>query len=194
MRAFVAVALPEPALRLLAAAQEAFVGADPSWRDEKWVPDENLHLTLRFLGDIPAEDAVAVTEALQEAVRGRAPFEVRLSSVRAVPSPGRARLLWAAFADPAGSFPPLARALGSATARWCAEPVPEPFRPHATLVRARRPRRVAPEALAAADAVLSSAGAGDGAVSVRHVMLVASTLTRCGPVYEHLAAVPLGPG
>lgn len=193
MRAFVAIALPPSVRELLAAARSALLDADPTWRDEKWVAPESLHLTLKFLGDVPAEDTERVAASIAGAVNDLTAFAIEAADIRAVPSGGRARMLWASFTDPVGAAARLAAAVEDATAPWSAEERPrKAFKPHATLVRARRPRRISPDALSAADTALAAEReSGDASMSVRDVILLSSTLTPRGPVYEELARAPL---
>jgi 2'-5' RNA ligase len=69
---------------------------------------------------------------------------------------------------------------------------PRPFRPHVTLVRSRRPRRVHHDALARIAQELAESGKTvDGTVSVPSLTLLESTLGASGPSYRTLAVVPL---
>ena len=80
---------------------------------------------------------------------------------------------------------PVLATLGSA-------PDSRPLQPHVTLVRARSPRRVHPDALAKATALVQAAGKEpDGVVSVRSVTLFSSTLRPAGPEYRELAVAEL---
>ncbi len=63
-------------------------------------------------------------------------------------------------------------------------------RPHITLVRSRRPRRVSTEALEAGDKIIRRAPV-ECFLSVERFTLYSSTLTPTGPVYEKIASVPL---
>ena len=193
MRAFVAIPLSEDVASLLVAIRESIVGADPTWRGEKWVRAENLHLTLRFLGTLPEVEVPAVSEALALAVRGIPPFELSVTGVRAVPSAARATMIWATFADPSGGASKLATAVSRAMEPWAQKADGRPFRAHGTLVRARARRRVSADALSAADTEIACAArSGKTAMSVPRVMLLASTLTARGPVYEEVSSALLG--
>ncbi|TLM67832.1 MAG: RNA 2',3'-cyclic phosphodiesterase, partial [Actinobacteria bacterium] len=155
----------------------------------KWVAPGDLHVTLRFLGDVPAEDLDALAAAVGEAAAGREPFTIAPAAVKAVPSARSARMVWGVFADPDGAASALASAVSSAAAPWCRHDDPKPFRPHVTLVRARGRRPVPGDALAAANAQVKATAQP---MSVAHVTLFSSTLTRQGAVYEEVARMPLG--
>jgi 2'-5' RNA ligase len=109
-----------------------------------------------------------------------------------MPSASRAGMVWATLDDP-GS-----RAAGLAATVAYAAGLPSeahPFRPHVTLIRARRPRRIAPVALASATCALSETGKEvDRTVSVRSATVYSSTLGASGPSYAPLATLQLGGG
>jgi 2'-5' RNA ligase len=197
-RVFVAIELPVPVRGLLAEAAAALLRADRAWAGEKPVSPGLMHVTLAFLGFVDDPALPGVVERLRSAASLVGPFGLRVSDITAVPAAGKATMLWAVLADPSGS----AARLSSDLARAAGLPATErPFRAHVTLARARRPRSVACEAIAAANAVLSDPGKdADRFVSVRWATVFSSTLTRSGPTYDPLAllefpagADPVGP-
>lgn len=191
MRSFVAVALPEATRDALTGAAAAVRAGSPEWAAERWVAPENLHITLAFLGDMPESVLVDLRGSLATACAAIEPFSLRLDRVTAVPGPRRASMLWSVPARPSRSCAALALAVRHALAPFAPESDDRPFAAHVTLVRARRPRRCAPTALAQAERSL----AGDEAatlVSVRDVILCSSTLTPSGPTYETISCARLG--
>ena len=60
MRLFVGIPLPEATRRALTDGCDAIRADDSAWRTEKWVAPENLHITLAFLGRLPAESVDAL--------------------------------------------------------------------------------------------------------------------------------------
>lgn len=188
-RAFVAIDLDDALRDALVGACDAVRSAAPGWAGEKWVPAGNLHVTVRFLGDVADEAVTPLGDAIAEAVAGTAAFALRVSGIRAVPSVRSARMLWADLAGDAGAADSLAAAVERAVAPYSPTEEPRPFRAHVTLVRARRTRYVPAEAIAAAEALLGDVVA---ALSVARVTLYSSTLTGKGPVYEALRIFPTG--
>lgn len=201
MRAFVAFTLPHETRAALKRATDAFLDVAPGWAGEKWVPPANLHVTVEFIGELSAEALPEAVEALTRACATLAPFTLSLGDI--VPKPGGShpRMLWARFFD--GVEP--ARATASAVQEALVgsiglEAEKRPFTPHVTLARLRVPRRVPADALAAANAVLDALAPACGVpaapsatfVSVRHVTLMSSRLGRGAPMYEEVAAIPLG--
>lgn len=188
VRCFIAIELPPEVRHMLHRAGEAVRAADERWRGEKWVSEENLHVTLKFVGHIPEESIETLIAACSTEVATVAPFEIGLSGVRAVPAGGRARMLWGTFVDESGRCGALAEACERAALDVGAEPEIRTFVPHVTLVRARRPRPLATGALEAGNAVATDA---DGFVSVRAASVFRSTLGHQGPTYTVLRTCPL---
>lgn len=192
VRAFIGIALPVAVRQTLVRCREAYLDEDPTWRHEKWVPEENLHVTLRFLGQVPEPTLDEVTDALEAAVATVGRFRVRLGSARAVPRPRAASLLWVDASAGAEETAALAAVVGEALTPCGFEPESRPFKTHVTLCRARALKRASTPALDAIDRVLAMASEREATLSVRAVTLYSSTLTPGGPVYEEIAVVPLG--
>jgi 2'-5' RNA ligase len=191
-RAFLAITLPRSLKNTLMQCREAFLTSDSAWRDEKWVAEENLHVTLRFLGNVPDPACALVAERSALELSPLEPYRLRLDVVRAVPRPRSASLVWVAPSAGAAETSEVAEALTAATSFLDFEPDNRSFKTHVTLVRSRHPRRVTHEALDAMEHCLHRAEERAVAMSVREVTLYASTLTPKGPVYEELAVVPFG--
>jgi RNA 2',3'-cyclic 3'-phosphodiesterase len=189
-RVFVAIGLPPAACALLADATTSFLRADPPWAREKPVAPQLLHVTLAFMGPVPDPAMPELVAGLRLAAAGTGPFSLRVSAVRPVPSPRRATMVWATLTGDTDA----AEGLAAGLARAAGLPADSrPFSPHVTLVRARLPRRVLPDALAAAGAVLSAPGKEtDGVVSVRSATVFSSTPGPGGPRYQPLATLMLG--
>ena len=193
MRAFVAIDLPDKWRRAFAECGSRTRDALPAWRDVRWTPDENLHITAVFLGEITDEVAGLVTEAFGAAVRDTDPFALTLiEPVTGGPTRRAPRMLWSTFADPSERCTELVRDL-RAVAHTHGVPVEDrPFRPHVTLARARRPLPLGqlPDYRDILDAHL---GCGpDRLMSVGECTLYSSTLSRQGAHYERLGRLKLG--
>lgn len=190
VRTFVGIPLPEQFSTALVDSCARIAEADPSWRGEKWVAKDNLHVTLRFIGNV-AEDRIA---ELAHAIAGEtgamaSEFALPLSGLKAVTSLRRARMLWATFLDPTGQCAALAAGIERASLPFGGEPDTRAFTPHVTLVRARTPHALSEDAFEAGEHALSQA---PDVMSVAQVRLFSSTLKPDGPVYEVLRSYPLG--
>ena len=130
IRLFVAIELPGPIRARLAGLCAGVPGA-------KWVAPENMHLTLRFIGEV--DDALAMDI---EAALGRVaapPFRIRLGEIGHFGSRGKVRALWAGIEACAG-LEHLRGKVESALVRAGLEPEGRKFTPHVTLARLRDAR------------------------------------------------------
>jgi 2'-5' RNA ligase len=130
MRLFVALDMPWSVREQLAALSGSGIpGA-------RWVPPENYHLTLRFIGDIPAHVARDVDEALL-GLRARG-FSLVLSGVGTFAKGGVSNALWVGVAKSA-SLDHLRAKIETALQRCGLEPERRKFQPHVTLARLDSP-------------------------------------------------------
>jgi 2'-5' RNA ligase len=189
-RVFVAIELPPATRELLTEAMGSLLAIDRSWRGEKIVAPELLHVTLAFFGEIRDASLPPLLERLRIALGKAEPFALCVSGARAMPSMRRATMLWAMFDGDTGG----AALLSSAVAREAGlPPDARPFRAHVTLARSRKPRAVTQRAADAATELLSDSGRlADRTVSVRSATVYSSTLGSAGPTYEPLALLALG--
>lgn len=172
-RAFVAV-FPPPEVQQ--AALEAALEAGRSLGDRiRWTRSENVHLTLKFLGDVPEEKLDDVSAALRGLCAGHAPFDSSISGFGAFPNARRARILWAGVGSEA--IVALAADIDAAFEPLGFERERRPYVPHATLGRVRgRPARVE----------LPPTVPGETVFQIRRVELMESTLSAGGSLYETL--------
>ena len=180
LRCFFALPVGDAARSELSRAIRDFQAG--SWGDRvRWVPDENLHLTLRFLGDVPDERIDGVVERVRAFVGPSAPFSCRLSMIRPFPSEGRARVIAAGVAPE----PPLSE-LHELVERGVIEAGLEAearrFQAHVTLGRARKP----PLRNASIEALLHPA-----AIEIDRVVLYRSDLSPDGARYTSLVDIAL---
>lgn len=194
MRAFVALDLPAQARQALAAAIQRLRAAVP--RGVRWVDPGGIHLTLKFLAALEAQQTADVLAAVDRAARGTTPFQLQLDSLGAFPSgtehsnTRQPRVLWAGVA---GDLAPL-RSLQERVEREVSTlGLPQErrdFSPHLTLGRVREdaPRPLRAQIIVALETAALEPGAP---WPVTAVHLVRSTLTPNGPVYTPLGSVSL---
>jgi 2'-5' RNA ligase len=191
LRLFVALEPPDLVQRRLGALQSELKRAAGRHSAEvKWVPPENIHLTLQFLGAVPEERVGDVERALAEAAAAAAALALEVRGAGGFPNARRPRVLWAGITGDLALLGALAAELGRRLAPLGFPPEERAFSAHLTLGRARDPHGL--PGLAAA---LSSVSTGPGAPWRAHeVVLFQSHLSPAGPRYEALARVPLGAG
>ena len=108
-------------------------------KDASWVRPENIHLTLKFLGEISEKLAAEVAVALKPAARGHRPFTLKTLGVGGFPNKKRPRLLCLDIEDN-DALKNLYEDMETALSRIGIEKEPRPFRAHLTICRFRSPR------------------------------------------------------
>jgi 2'-5' RNA ligase len=206
VRSFVALELPDPVRAGLGDLCVAIRARSSEWAGEKWVVPENLHITLKFMGELPAADLDTLSDGLSGALAGFGAAPLFLNTAAAHPSTRRAAMLWAVPGYDTTEVRLLAEAVDAQTALVGVPSEQRRFRAHVTLVRARRPRPVSRALLDEAWAEVFGAVPGSEAdlderseagkaperfVSGSALRVLTSTLTRTGPVYETWARIPL---
>lgn len=185
-RSFIALNLDDPVRQSL--ARVAGEVDQPLGCRIRWTAEENLHVTVKFLGEVPDSILPEVCRVAREAARRVSPFEFGVSGVVSVPpkSP-QPRMLWASVSDPeqriAGIFRDLEEglsALGFGRDRRV-------FRPHVTLARIRRvadPQKLQESAQPWLETSF-------GQTRAEALTVFGSDLAPDGPVYTPLASAPL---
>jgi 2'-5' RNA ligase len=184
MRAFLAVALPPAARERLAALQRQLAG---SGADVKWVEPENLHLTMKFLGEIDERLSSALIGRLGPVAGATPPFEAQLNRVGAFPAMGAPRVVWVGIGPGVAELRRLAEAIEHETAALGLEGEPRPFAAHVTVGRVRSSNR----RQALVRALQDAAWTAPPPWPVRAVTLYQSLLSSSGPRYTVLADLPL---
>jgi len=184
LRAFVAVEIPEEVRAALAAVQSHLRRLRVRAR---WVRPGGLHVTLKFLGDLPADQVPGVADALQAAAGGRPAFGLTAAGIGVFPGLRRPRVIWAGLSGDTGPLAELQRSVEERLAALGFPREDRPFRAHLTIGRCLEP--VAAAEMAAA--VDSCAGRCFGEFDVREVVLFQSDLKPDGPVYRPLARARL---
>ena len=137
MRIFLAVFPPHEVQRAVHAAAESLRRPKDG---VSWVKLENLHYTLRFMGELGEDGTRRVKEAAEEAARTDAPFTAALGALGAFPNPRRARVLWAGMTEGGERLTAVARALEAGLRRRGFDAADHPFSAHLTIGRVRDPR------------------------------------------------------
>ena len=156
--------------------------------DVNWVPPENLHVTLLFLGEVGDRDLVEVCRAAAGAVRGEPPFPLRVSGVGAFPNARRPKTLWAGVTDGAAELVRLHGLIAQPLLDLGAYRQEErAYTPHVTIGRVKSEAagyQIAPE-------VTKRLAWEGGHTQVEEVVVFSSELRRDGSVYTPLGRAPL---
>jgi RNA 2',3'-cyclic 3'-phosphodiesterase len=175
-RLFVAIRPPAPIRAILMAAMGGISGA-------RWQTEDQLHLTLRFIGEVDrhrAGDVHAALGAIHQPV-----FEAALNGIGAFERRGQADTVWAGVA-PLEPLHALHKKVDSALARIGVEPDQRVFLPHITLARLKR------NSGPVGNLLEQSGGLASPPFTVTHFALFESDLTPDGAVYSMIERYPLG--
>jgi 2'-5' RNA ligase len=191
VRLFVALNLPADVRRAIADATAPRRAAAPSLA---WTEEARLHLTLKFIGERPAEAREPLAAALRAVAARHAPLALELGGLGAFPNRRRPRVVWLGVA-PDPKLELLHHDVEVACAALGYEVEGRAFRPHLTLARVRAPRG-ADAGIAAETAAGLAAAAGElrerWTAGVSSVDLMRSELASSGSRYTLLDAAPLG--
>jgi len=155
----------------------------------RWVDPKQIHLTLKFLGNVPAGSIGEIEQAIRSACAGIPAFTLSAEGLGVFPDERRPQVLWAGLGGDVGMCQQLQRNIEHQTARW-SQPESKPFHPHLTLARLKdlRPNN----ARELASRLHSYAAAHFGSWMVNSVWLMESKLSSAGAEHFPLAQITLG--
>ena len=186
VRAFIALDIP-------AALQHTLHDSTANLRSEigplvRWVPVENIHITLKFLGDVPTAGLDALKDMLRAEAETCHPFDMLIGGIGSFPSPKRPRVIFIGIQVPAG-LEALYRRIESACTRLGFPPEPREFSPHLTFGRVRQ-YIDAVDGQKIRRALESSTIDSLGTARVDSVQLYKSDLKSNGAIYTRLFSAP----
>jgi 2'-5' RNA ligase len=138
VRAFIAVTLPAE-VRVAVERVQRELKAAVRGNAVRWTPSEQVHLTLKFLGNVAADSLPDLESAVRHACADAAPFELTAGGLGAFPSEQRPRVLWVGVGGEVEALRQLEQAVARETAAW-GEREDKPFHPHLTLGRVKTTR------------------------------------------------------
>ena len=188
MRCFIAIELPEEARTGLVRLKKELE------RDEhrfvKWVEPGGIHLTLKFLGNIPAKRVTEIAEAMGKSAQGISQFHLEISDLGAFPNLSQARVIWVGIGGEVDKLSRLVQNVDSGLAAIGFAKEQRPFVPHLTLARIRQGVSP-PERREFGELVGSTIFRSKYRIEVEAISLMRSQLTPAGAVYTRLNTVAL---
>ena len=152
-----------------------------------WSRVENIHLTLKFFGNVATARVAAITEAASRAVQEFSSFEITIGDTGVFPNPRRAQVLWVGVGDPSGKLSALQARLEKECATVGFEKEDRVYRPHLTIARIRKPH--GDRQLADAHLQMKFTPV---AVGLRELVLFRSELSSKGSKYTPISRHRLG--
>ncbi len=188
VRTFVAVEIDK---KIRSAAADLIERLQGVGADVKWVDPENMHLTLKFLGEVPLSETAAVCRSVARGAAKVDPFEMEICGAGAFPSASQPRTLWMGAGDGESEMIELHRHIERALAKLGYRKENRRFHPHLTLGRVRRG---GPAVVELGAQLQEQADFVAGKISVSRVVVFSSQLRPSGPIYEPLGHARLGGG
>jgi len=183
VRVFIAIPIDEQTRHELVSVQSLLLSTGAKL---KLVEPENLHLTLKFLGEVGEEKIGEIEEALKKTMLGVKKFKMEVKGLGAFPGFRYLRVLWAGINQGKNEVIELQRKIDFSLQPLGFRPERN-FHPHVTIARVKFVRNREELITFIKDA----ANKKFGAVGVRRIDLMKSTLTRSGPVYTTLSEIEL---
>ena len=180
-RVFCAIALPRDLHERLTTHIKRLRDIVPDAR-ASWSRADNIHLTLKFLGDITLPQVEKLSEAVSRSVEDFAPFKIVLEQTGFFPAHGSPRVLWIGVNDLEGKLGELYARLEDETANSGFHKEPRPFHPHLTLARLRKPQHA--RTLASAHKAMEFEPAE---IVVSELLVIRSELSNTGSHYTTIS-------
>jgi len=180
LRCFLAIEIPTAARERLAASLAQLETELPELRV---VRPENLHVTLKFVGDFPEAAIPRLAQQCASKLIPIPPFELSLAGLGTFPHARAATVVWIGIRAGASQLARIARKLDSAAGRLGARRDRRPYQPHLTLGRLREPRAIALGHLPVPDPI---------DFRVEDIVLYESRLSPSGATHLPLARLPMG--
>ena len=184
IRCFVAIEIPMTIQNQLAQIQTIL---RKQIQRASWVKPGNIHLTLKFLGDVNPDDIESIGQTTEQAAAHHSPFSLRMGGVGAFPSLARPRAIWSGVKVGEEQVSALAQDINQALSRCGFPPDDKKFNSHLTIARLKRRVDLRPFV----NLYRQYDEIDDGAMTVHEISLIQSQLHPKGAVYTTLQSYAL---
>ncbi len=188
VRSFIAIELPDEVKTGLSQLQARLKVGEQPW--VKWVDTDSIHLTLKFLGNVAINRTGEITRAMEVAVQGISPFELKVKELGVFPNLRRVQVVWVGISGEVDKISQLQQNLESNLARLGFAPESRPFTPHLTLARLRD-RASLEERQRLGQLIVGTRFEEAYTFKVEAISLMKSQLTREGAIYSRISSVGL---
>jgi len=188
LRLFIAIQIPDPVRDEIIRVQQELQPLVPR-NVARWTRSDQFHLTLRFLGDVPADGVEDLKKSVGAVCRGAWPLSLRAEGVGFFPNPRSARVIWVGINDGKGRLVDLQQQIETAVRPFSPEPGGKNFTGHVTLGRLKNPRPADTRGLAARAQSLEKRLFGEWTAG--EIEIIRSELSSTGARYTSLAVFRL---
>lgn len=182
MRTFIAIELSGEIKEYLSRLQEKL---KTSQADVKWVAPANIHLTLKFLGEIDDKTKDNVTGIVEDIAKDKSPFYLNIASLGAFPRIESPRVIWVGIDKGDAQVKEIAKALEEKLSKIGIPAEDKLFSSHITIGRTKSSKN-RNNLAKSMESLKENAAEGITELRVEKITLFKSTLTPKGPIYEVL--------
>lgn len=187
MRTFIAIDLPKEIKDSLSTIQEQL---KKSGADVKWVLPQNIHLTLKFLGEIDDARLSKINKIIEDATKDKNPFQIHISSIGAFPKIKFPRILWIGIDKGNNETKGIVKELEEKISKIGIPAEDRPFSSHITIGRTKSTLN-REKLVQDLETLAIKFGEENLEFTVTKITLFKSTLTPKGPIYEILKETSL---
>ena len=184
VRAFICIEVPGSIKKRIESLQQSL---KKNAAQISWVKPSNIHLTVKFLGDIPASSIETVRGAVERASRPVDEFEIEIGGAGCFPSPRSPRVLWVGLSRLPEELKQLQSNVENELAREGFPREQKRFSPHLTIGRVRSQ----PNAAQTAEDLIA-AGFEPESFRATEIIVMRSELNAAGSIYTPQATIKLG--
>ena len=188
MRTFIAVDFPSYMLKKIEEITAFFRTLTPE-KDLKWVETNNLHLTIKFLGEIEEYKIAQVKHTLSKALKDQISFDIEIKGLGMYPNKNNPRVIWLGIVG-ANPLMKIHKVLNQELTALEITPERRAFSPHLTIARIRR-HTDHKQARQIGEILSEYRVESLGAITIEQIHLYQSVLTPSGPIYSLLHSVDL---
>ncbi len=188
IRSFVAIELPQNVKNELAQLESEL--ERPDHRFVKWVNPGAIHLTLKFLGNVPTKQIPEISNAIEQASKEIPLLHLQIASLGVFPNLNQTRVLWAGIKGETASLQGLQQKIDSSLVPLGFAEEKRSFTPHLTLARVREGTSLI-DRKGFGELVMSTNFESKYPISVETINLMKSQLTPDGAIYTCLLTVKL---
>jgi len=184
IRAFIAIPLEPKIQHAIECVQDHLKKTNS---DVKWVTPKNIHITLKFLGDVDTEQINSVKQTLANLFQNTRSFKVELSRLGAFPNIDRPRTLWVGLKDSKQRLSRIAVSLEKALGKIGFQGDQKSFSPHITIGRIRSSKNISALSKSMSNYQISE----NCTQNISKIILFQSNLCPDGPIYKSLYQIKL---
>ena len=189
IRAFIAIELPEKLRKQLSHLQNVL--KKDTGISAKWVDPYSIHLTLKFLGNVPSSQIEDIKKSMEQATLGIAPFHLEMKNLGVFPGLTRVQVIWVGLSGDTDKLSQLQKRVEENMSHLGFAPEGRAFTAHLTLARVRE-RISAEEQQKLGQLIASGVLEESHRFEVTSINLMRSQLTPQGAIYSKLHSAGLG--